>query len=997
MGLCLLLSQATPVFAERLPLRFYTVADGLPDGHVERIIQDSHGLVWFATDRGLTRFDGYSFVAYDVEWGLPHRIVSDVLEIKPGVFWVGPQGGLCRLDLSHAVVAGDHCTRIRTGSDRFSNNILRLYRDRAGRLWIGTEGGLFTLDGGTTARRIDLGSSGVANAPLEVRAFAEDDHGDLWIGTTAGLARRSRDGKVERFTVRPIGGLDAVLSLLFDRAGRLWVGHVSGLLTIDGPDVRRVSGSELRQTAWSWRAVSEIRGRVHALQESYDGRIWIGSENGLTRFDGRSFRTFTTTNGLEESSIASLMEDRDRTLWIGTDSSGVAALAASGMVTFGGDDGLASSRIASIFEDRRGELCVTAGAFVHRFDGTRFIAVRPNVPRRIRDFGWGWYQTTLQDRSGTWWVPTGEGLLTFASINQVEDLASTEPAAIYSSRTGLPGDEVFRLYEDAHGDIWIGTISLAVDALTRWERRTRTFHSFSPHDGVPRVAPTAFAEDRSGNLWIGFYDGGLTRYRDGVFTWFRGSDGVPGGQIRGFHLDDAGRLWIATSRGGVARVDHPEDPHPRFAVYTTIQGLASNEVRCITSDRLGRVYIGSVHAIDVLNPTTGAIRRYSAGRELGSGELNVAFRDRRGVLWFGTLRGLVRFDSPTEWPRQAPAAFISSLQVGDRTIPLSAAGETDVKDVRAGPDDPRVRIEFVGLGSPSGTPLRYQYRLEGADRDWMIPTDKHHVDYASLAPGRYRFFVRAVSPDGLPSATPASITLFVDPPLWRRPTSLVAIALGLIALVYWVHRLRVARLVAVERVRTQIAGDLHDDIGASLSRVAVLTEVVRRDIVTTHPGSAQRLGDVADSARALVDSMGDIIWSVDPRRDDLASVVIRLRQFASTVLEARGIKYDLRIAPELDQMKLGPERRRDLFLILKEAITNVVRHASCDTFSLDLRLEGTWIVADVRDDGTGLPEDGRHGHGLGSMRARAARAGGSLEISSCPQGGTHVVVRMPLG
>jgi ligand-binding sensor domain-containing protein len=157
IGLFLLLSQAIPVFAERLPLRLYTVADGLPDGHVERVIQDSHGLFWFATDRGLTRFDGYSFVVYGLEWGLPHRVVSDILEIQPGVFCVGTRGGLCRLDLSHVVANGDYCTRIRTRSDRFSNNILRLYRDRSGRLWIGTEGGLFTLDGGTT-RPVGIGA-----------------------------------------------------------------------------------------------------------------------------------------------------------------------------------------------------------------------------------------------------------------------------------------------------------------------------------------------------------------------------------------------------------------------------------------------------------------------------------------------------------------------------------------------------------------------------------------------------------------------------------------------------------------------------------------------------------------------------------------------------------------------------------------------------------------------------------------------------------------------
>jgi ligand-binding sensor domain-containing protein len=334
-----------------------------------------------------------------------------------------------------------------------------------------------------------------------------------------------------------------------------------------------------------------------------------------------------------------LAEDHDGNLWLGTQSSGVMKIARNGFITYTEGDGLAHNKMAisSIFENQAGELCVIgdyAGALsINRWDGKRFTIIRPNLPPYISLLSWGWYQIDFQDHTGQWWVPTGEGLCRFPTVNQIEELAQVRPTAVYTTRDGLTSNNIFRLYEDSRGDIWISTISPPVE-LTRWERSAGRFHRYSAADGLPAAsAPTAFGEDRSGNLWIGLYHGGLAHYRGGRFTLFTAADGVPAGFINGLYLDQSGRLWVAAGRGGLARLDDPDRAdHPRFVTYTTAEGLSSNQVNCITEDQWGRFYIGTSRGLDRLDPTTGHIKHYTTADGLPNNHLRVAFRDRHGAL-----------------------------------------------------------------------------------------------------------------------------------------------------------------------------------------------------------------------------------------------------------------------------------------------------------------------------------------------------------------------------
>ncbi|HEV8482182.1 MAG TPA: two-component regulator propeller domain-containing protein, partial [Blastocatellia bacterium] len=981
------------------------------------------------TEEGLSRFDGYKFTNYTTAQALPSRQVLDLLETRAGVYWVATGEGLCRFNPNGVPRPQESTTRNKNDAAA-AKPLFAIYRpdgvvpaevsvlfeDHAGRVWLGTPAGLFRLEAsgdGVQFHFVDLGMPARSGGDRHVLAIAEDQQGALWVGVhSSGLYRYWVNGRVERYTVRDGLPSDGVRSLLVDRAGRVWVGTPNGLCQLvqypapDRPVVARVY-TERDGLASGW---------IYTMFQSPDGRLWVGS-NGLNEFiseangTGQSFRHYTNANGVSGQEVWALTEDRNGNLWLGTKNGGAIKLARNGFTTFGVADGLGESGVNTIFEDQAGELCIISGEkgkpCVQRFEGKELITAAPRYPPSITVFGWGWNQFGLQDKRGEWWFPTGQGLCRFPKVT-FEQLAHVAPEAVYTIKDGLVSGDVFRLFEDSRGDIWISTDSPVKNGLSRWERTTETMRDYSQDIESAAANPsgtlvTSFAEDAVGNLWIGHDGGGLIRYTAGHFSFFTKADGAPTGWIRAIYLDHADRLWVASGQGGLSRIDDPQAEHPRFITYTTVEGLSSDQVNCVTENQWGHIYAGTGRGVDRLDPATGHIKHYTSADGLISGEVLTAFRDRQGALWFGSGKGLSRFEPAPDLPPPPPPILIDGLKIGSDSQRLSALGETEIPMLELAPDRNQIQIEFVGLSFGSGETLRYEYKLEAADKDWSAPAETRTVNFSNLAPGSYRFLVKAVTAEGIESATPAVFPFTILRPFWQRWwfLTLAAILAGLA--VYAAYGYRVAQLLELERVRTRIATDLHDDIGASLSRMAILSEVVKRQV-----GSAQvsvpMLTEIADSARGLVSSMRDIVWSIDPRRDDLNSLISRVRQFAYDVLEPQGVKCEFEVPSQVGGVRLGPDERRHLFLIFKEAINNISRHAECSSVLVRLAIEHSKLKAEVRDDGRGFmppgvepsAANGGEGHGLNNMRARAAQLGGSLTIHSSRALGTTLELIVPL-
>src|SRR5262249_33816698 len=367
---------------------------------------------------------------------------------------------------------------------------------------------------------------------------------------------------------------------------------------------------------------------------------------------------------------------------------------------------------------------------------------------------------------------------------------------VYTRKDGLADDDITRLFEDSRGDLWIAGFSTVPEVLTRWERSTGNFYRYSEAQGLqPFKRPNAFYEDRAGNLWIAFGEGGLARYRDGRFKVFGENDGMPAGAIMSLFVDQSGRLWFSGSQvGAVFRIDEPDAVQPQIVAYGKEDGLSTHRLGSITGDEAGQIYVSNSLGLDQLDPATRQIRHYTSNDGVGIGEVISAFRDRRGSLWFVTTKGILRL-VPRPIARGAPPTIsIDKLRIAGDEYQGSDFGEAEISGLEIEPNQNQIQIDFFGLSFGAGETLRYQYKLEGAFSDWSVPSRERSVNFANLAPGSYRFLVRAITASGLTSERAAEVQFRVLAPVWRRWWFLSLAAILGLSLAMLFARSRLARI-----------------------------------------------------------------------------------------------------------------------------------------------------------------------------------------------------------
>ena len=1022
-AIAIAVSGSADLLAERLPFQIYDASRGLAHDRVRCVVPDSRGFLWFCTADGLSRFDGSRFVNYGPEHGLPHPYVEEIVEAGDGVYWIATLGGLARLRSSSGPVGEVNevatlpITAFSLGPGATTNHVLAFRKDRSGRLWIGTAGGLFVLDRPATEssfQRVEPDPSTRSSQFEQVRALAEGPDGALWIGTLSGLFRRLPDGRIVRDLTVP--AVAAIRQLLVDRSGRIWIGHDRELsVAVPGPPSASLSttpppihaaptvcGADARDVTslpstpgqvCRFETIARVQAVVRSLSKGSDGRVWIGTPDGLIEFDGERFHLYSDRHGLSDETVNAAAEDSAGAVWIGTDAGGVAKLTRNGFVSFRQADGLEHDYVTSISQSRAGRVRV-GGRYpvLSEFDGQRFTSGWFSIPGRVE----GAVYDVLEDHKGDVWVGTPSGLLRFPEITIVARLARARPKARYAVADGLPADRVVPVFEDSRGDLWMSAYVGSDRRIMRWQRSTGGFHQYPETDApLGALRDSAFAEDGSGGVWLGSTRG-LARYRNGRFRHIEigGEDKTV--QVTRLHVDPRGRLWVATRGAGLHRSDDPTAEHPRFAAYTVAHGLSSMTVWCLTDDGAGNVYAGTARGVDRLEPERGRFRHFSVADGLAGNEVIAAFRDRDGALWFGTFTGISRFTPRFDVARGPPPVWIGELRIRGVAHQLEHLGQLHVALGDLEPHQNQVQIEYFGLSPATGEPLRYQYQFEARDSAWTAPTPDRSVNYAELAPGSYRFLVRAINADGQASQLPASVTFTILPPVWKRGWFLGALALLSIASGYAVHKSRVTRLLEMERLRMRIASDLHDDLGSSLSEISILSEVVRTHLGNPEAHIADPLSRIGTLSRESVDSMSDLVWAIDPLRDTPVHLLQRMRRVANELLRAAGVQLLFDSSGEASP-RLNADLRRHVFLIFKEILNNIVRHANATTVHVEVNFAPQHLHLTVTDDGRGFRVAGAaEGQGLRSMQRRASSLGGALDVTSSAGTGTRVSLTLPL-
>jgi ligand-binding sensor domain-containing protein/two-component sensor histidine kinase len=987
--------------AERLPIKTYTVADGLLRDSVYRIRQDSRGFLWFCTPEGVSRFDGYAFTNFTTDDGLPDRRANDFLETKSGAIYFATDGGLARLNPKGLRGSPDNplFTTLLPENPK-AKSFQVLFEDTSGMVWAGTGDGLYKMNEAGELKAVDLGKPLANEETIPVTVILRDRRGALWVGTErSGLFRLSPSGEIRRIT--QVDGLSSnwITSLFEDRSGRIWTGMRPNIFSSGLNLIASVTDENEPFAIRRYKYEDGLPGSwVTALHQTSDGKMWVATTGGLCLWQGDDAKTvcqtYTAKNDLCDADVWTIAEDKDGNLWTGS-RCGAKKLARYGFTTYTEADGLIHRTADSIFENRNGELFVTVNngkRIVNRFDGEKFTAVKPNLPPEVTYFGWGWNQTVWNDSRGAWLIPTAFGLFRFPETIDFKDLARAAPQKFSPE---LKGSEIFRTFEDSRGDIWIATTGNASE-LWRWERVANRWHDYTAELGFSKDRlGTAFVEDAAGNLWIGTGGGqaALIRYRDGAFRIFTQAEGVPAGWTRDLYVDQKGRLWLASYNDGLLRVDNPNAENLQLQRYTTADGMSSASASCITEDAFGRIYTGSPRGIDRLTPETGQIENFTTADGMPSSHVEVAYRDKNDQLWFATTEGVAQFRPEPERARQPPNVLITGLRVGGVLQTISILGESAIPELNLDSDQRQVTIDFLGLGATLGEKLRYEYRLNNTD--WT-QTGERTLNFANLPNGENHLEIRAATDDRIYSANPASVAFRVAAPVWQR-SWFVVLTIALIGLTaFGIYRYRLNKLLEIERTRTRIASDLHDDIGTNLSKISLLSEIVNLQLANQNLESNHLLNSIAEISRESVGSMSDIVWAINPKRDSVLELVRRMRLHVEESFLEKGVRVRFNAPKEGASIKLSMDVRRELYLIFKEAVSNAARHSDCKNVEVDFRLESGTIFLQITDDGKGFnASEKADGNGLENMRSRAAKNGGKFEVKSEAERGTILKIWFP--
>jgi signal transduction histidine kinase/ligand-binding sensor domain-containing protein len=1039
------------VHAERLPIKIYTSADGLGSSFITDLYRDSRGFMWFCTRDGLSRFDGAQLVNYQIGEKNSPPTVENIFETRSGKYLISTTGGTYLFNPDLLTAPKTAVPRLE--AERITDIRGQLLEDDRGNVWLGSNEiyRLIEENGKISFQKVDWGIPPQSNEFL-VNSVDKTPDGSIWFYTSWGLVRRLPDERIVVYTTdSSMHESGSSFPVFADKNGNIWFAVTNEVYLMKPEsiesltDAAKVTVKPLKPTS-----IFEIKpeenvpmptksGEIFQYKNPFiissfisrrffqtsDGDIWITAQNTLLQIENGVLHVHTDAKGLPHI-MGAMEEDSAGNLWIGG-RNGLARFNRGGMITYGVLDGAASLSFLAITEGKDGSLYFgNEIKNINRFDGKNLQTVSLDVPS---DWIHTWMSRFLMiDSSGDFWFLSNKNLARFSAVDNFAELNGKQPTKIYSTDDGLKAGRLFQIFEDSKGNIWVSTRGEKVElnGLSRLGKGEETFQTFSEAEGFPpKVTASAFAEDKNGNIWIGFYEGGLVRYNGERFETVSDKKEFPAvGLISDLHLDKKGYLWFSTSNSGLFRIENPGAENLTYISFTTENGLTSNNIRTITEDHLGRIYAGTANGVDRLTPETGRIKHFGISDGLAADFVVDSHCDREGNLWFATGYGLSRLLPLPDEKTLPPQIFIGGLRIAGEPQAISELGNTTIETSELYHTQNNLQIDFFGLDFRAGETLRYQYKFE-KDADWSAPNEQRSINFANLSPDTYRFLIRAVNSEGVASEKPAVISFRILPPIYLRWWFIALSVLAISVIIYALYRNRLARLetarlseenlrkakeerlAELEKVRSRIATDLHDDIGASLTQIAILSEVAQAQSKAN--GASEPLKMIYDVSNELVGTMSDIVWAINPNKDHLHDLTLRMRRFASDVLTAKEIDFEFETPANEKEILLNSNLRREVFLIFKEAINNIIKHSEATEVQIDFEISENNLSLKIADNGIGFENekisenssanlfaDYKGGNGLLSIKRRANELGGNLEIISEIKKGTQIKLNLPL-
>jgi ligand-binding sensor domain-containing protein/signal transduction histidine kinase len=944
--------------------------NGIPLHLTYCMMQDSRGFIWFGTMYGLVRYDGSDYKIFKHDPDIPGSIsFDDIISIHEdsyGNIWIGTWGGgLNKYDpLSNSFTHN---------FDALSDNIIwKISEDNKGNLWLVTEyGGINILNPQTNKVSVIKSPHKITDiAPFNgVLLFLADDGIYILNKDTSGL--------VESNYFTELKG-KKIFTLHEDVHNNYWIGSSDGIWHYNS-DLRLINNIKERLSY----------PEINKIAEDQNGGIWAGTFNGLNRILNNNVNSFLydpqSSNSIYGNAIQDLFFDKSGMLWISSYGKGISHLRfdtkrfhsiQAGYVksfsknyngeiwfcNYRGHIGLINSdnqityidssfkNLSSLAVDGN-KLWLINGRGLFTFDsGSRKVKQELQVNRG--------FKVLLADNEIIYLGTEGNGMMIFNKTNHSYYTLKFDSSQ--SSSQAL--NNILSLYKDSENNICIGTYG----GLIRYNPASSSSVIYRNNpanlNSISNNYVYSFYEDKKDYLWIGTANG-LNRldYKTGTFTRIYEKDGLPNNVITGITGDRNNNLWIMTNKG-LAKFNTSKNI---FTNFSSKDGLNDDifSLNGIVYSPSGNIYAGSMNGINYFNPDSIALNSFN------------------------------------------PNILITSLLCINEELPVGS-GSIELK-----PNQNFFTIKFASTDYADPSCNKYRYILEGFDKDWTFSNNINSSNYTNLPPGKYIFRVKGTNGDGIWSSNEARFIISVLPPFYSTWWFRIVVIAALLVTIYTIYKIRLnqkirlaigiekARSEERELIRRKTALDFHDELGHRLTRITLLSEMIKRNLF---PGTeiSKVLDKISENAHELYSGTRDFIWAIDPSDDSLYELLIRLKDFGDELYSNSDIHFEINgLSEEYKNYHLSMDFRRNLTLIFKEGMNNSLKYANSEKVLLESEIKNDLLCLSLTDFGSGIilqkkPE----GYGMSNMKKRAEKISGNLDIISEPGTGTKITFtsKLPL-
>lgn len=973
-----------------------SLIDGLSQSTVNTIFQDKDGFLWFGTGNGLNKYDGYNFTVYKHNPSDTNSLSNDFINViygdTKGNLWIGTEGGLNKFNS----LSGKFTRYIYSPKNKNTisfNSVMTINEDNSGKLWIGTYGGglvLYNYDSDNFTR---IENSSFDESSKYIWLSCLDNSGNLWFGIPSGLLKfNTKTIDQVLYKIPGVSGSNNLITAItIDKENTIWTGTESG--NIYKFDLSSQNFS-LFSPGKSIQMLSNGK-RINRIYSDSRKNLWISiMDGGLVKYDepGNYFTHYindrVNSGSISDNDIMSILEDRSGIMWFGSGTSGINKYSVdktkfnSYKIDPGKKYGLNTGVVYSICEDHNNKLWVgtTSGiSIIDRKTGkVKFIAERKDGRGLTNNF----IVCIYEDNKANIWIGTRKGLNKFdKSGNFVKaDFKDSQQSS------SLPSNFITSILEDEKGYLWIGT---NLNVLTRFNPEKEVFNNFTLDSNSSRTY--VINENRDGFLWVGTTKG-LYKFDRNILRAIKYSanesdyKALNNDFIFSLFDDGVGNLWIGTYGGGLNKLNILSG---KAEHYSENEGLPNNVVYSVIPDNKGNLWLSTNKGLCKFNMNTHSVRNYDISDGLQGFEFNSGayYKNKKGEIFFGGLNGVnYFFPSDIKDNPYIPTIVITSILSFDKNLSYDG-------DILKLPFNHNfISFEFVSLDYTNPRNNKYKYMLEGFDKSWINAGTRKFANYTNLEPGAYKFRVLGSNNDEVWNNRGASVSIIIYPPFWMTWWFYILILILTVGIIILIHKYRVkvkiASLVQLENIRKRIADDFHDELGHKLTKITLYSALMKKDLQGKLNGSDDYLSKITETANTLYDDTKDFIWSIDPGKDSLYDLAVYLKDFGDDFFDKTGVAFRVEeISQELGEVILPMIWKRQLILIFKEAMNNILKHSHCTTVGLEVKKNDSEIEIVLNDDGAGMQVSiATKGRGLGNMKNRAEKIDGELNINSHDKG-----------